>query len=271
MNWQQACELPYYGGADLGATWSPAQTVFKLWAPTASAVELQLFATGTDQEPGAAGLAEHTMQPAGDGVWSVTVPGNLNGVYYLYQLHFPDGHTAAVVDPYARAAGANGQRGMVIDLDAAQPDDWAEDRRPSIPAHARAVWEVHVADFSADEHSGVPEAWRGKYMGFVPEDTTLDGDGEHPTCLNYLKRLGVTHVQLQPIFDFATVDETRPGGYNWGYDPLNYNVPEGSFSTDAFHGEVRVRECRAMIQALHRAGLGVIMDVVYNHTYHTDS
>ena len=160
---------------------------------------------------------------------------------------------------------------MVIDLDAAQPDDWAEDRRPSIPAHARAVWEVHVADFSADEHSGVPEAWRGKYMGFVPEDTTLDGDGEHPTCLNYLKRLGVTHVQLQPIFDFATVDETRPGGYNWGYDPLNYNVPEGSFSTDAFHGEVRVRECRAMIQALHRAGLGVIMDVVYNHTYHTDS
>ena len=128
-----------------------------------------------------------------------------------------------------------------------------------------------MADFSADEHSGVPEAWRGKFLGFVPDNTTLDGDGVHPTCLNYLKRLGISHVQLQPIFDYATVDETKPGGYNWGYDPLNYNVPEGSFSTDPFHGEVRVKECRAMIQALHKAGIGVVMDVVYNHTYYTDS
>ena len=105
----------------------------------------------------------------------------------------------------------------------------------------------------------------------MPDNTTLDGDGVHPTCLNYLKRLGISHVQLQPIFDYATVDETKPGGYNWGYDPLNYNVPEGSFSTDPFHGEVRVKECRAMIQALHKAGIGVVMDVVYNHTYYTDS
>ena len=231
MNWQQACELPYYGGNDLGANWTRAQTVFKLWAPTASAVEVQLFATGTDGEPGAAALAVHAMQPAGQGVWSAAVPGDLQGVYYLYALQFPDGHQAVVVDPYARAAGANGQRGMVLDLDAAAPEGWQADARPQIPAHARAVWEVHVADFSADEHSGVPEAWRGTYLGFVPEDTTLDGDGRHPTCLNYLKGLGVSHVQLQPIFDYATVDETKPGGYNWGYDPLNYNVPEGSFST----------------------------------------
>lgn len=271
MNWQQACELPYYGGADLGATWDREHTVFKLWAPTASGVTVQLFATGTDAEPGAAMQGEHPMQPAGDGVWSVTVPGDLNGVYYVYTLQFPDGHGATVVDPYARAAGANGQRGMVLDLHSAAPEGWQQDTRPDIPPYARAVWEVHVADFSADEHSGVPEAWRGTYLGFVPADTTLDGDGVHPTCLNYLKTLGVSHVQLQPIFDYATVDETVPGGYNWGYDPLNYNVPEGSLSTDAFHGAVRVRECRAMIQALHRAGLGVVMDVVYNHTYHTDS
>lgn len=271
MNWQQACELPYYGGTDLGAVWSGTQTVFKLWAPTASSVQLQLFATGTDAEPGARDLAVYPMEPAGQGVWSVTVAGDLNGVYYLYELQFPDRHSATVVDPYARAAGANGQRGMVINLEAAAPRGWQSDRRPQIPAHARSVWEVHVADFSADEHSGVPEAWRGTFLGFVPEDTTLDGDGVHPTCLNYLKRLGITHVQLQPIFDYATVEETRPGGYNWGYDPLNYNVPEGSLSTDAFHGAVRVQECRAMIHALHRAGLGVVMDVVYNHTYHTDS
>lgn len=271
MNWQQACELPYYGGSDLGANWSPAQTVFKLWAPTATAVEVQLFATGADGEPGAAALGVHPMEPAGQGVWTAAVPGDLQGTYYLYALTFPDGRHTRTVDPYARAAGANGQRGMVIDLDAAAPEGWQADTRPQIPAHARAVWEVHVADFSADEHSGVPEAWRGTYLGFVPEDTTLDGDGVHPTCLNYLKGLGVTHVQLQPIFDYATVDETKPGGYNWGYDPLNYNVPEGSFSTDPYHGAVRVRECRAMVQALHRAGLGVVMDVVYNHTYHTDS
>lgn len=271
MNWQQACKLPYYGGTDLGAVWSGTQTVFKLWAPTASSVQLQLFATGTDAEPGARDLAVYPMEPAGQGVWSVTVAGDLNGVYYLYELQFPDRHSATVVDPYARAAGANGQRGMVINLEAAAPRGWQSDRRPQISAHARSVWEVHVADFSADEHSGVPEAWRGTFLGFVPEDTTLDGDGVHPTCLNYLKRLGITHVQLQPIFDYATVEETRPGGYNWGYDPLNYNVPEGSLSTDAFHGAVRVQECRAMIHALHRAGLGVVMDVVYNHTYHTDS
>lgn len=271
MNWQQACELPYYSGSDLGARWSRKQTVFTLWAPTATAVELRLFATGTDTEPGARRLGTHTLQQQPEGVWRLALPGNWNGTYYTYRLHFGDGHTAVVVDPYARAAGANGLRGMVIDLDSAAPAGWARDRRPVIPPHARSVWEVHVGDFSADEHSGVPAAWRGTYLGFVPADTTLGGDGEHPTCLNYLKNLGVSHVQLQPIFDYATVDETRPGGYNWGYDPLNYNVPEGSFSTDAFHGAVRVKECRAMIAALHKAGLGVVMDVVYNHTYHTDS
>ena len=128
-----------------------------------------------------------------------------------------------------------------------------------------------MADFTADPASGVPQAYRGKFMGFTVDGTTLNGDGVHPTGLNYLKRLGVTHVQLQPIFDFATVDEVSGEDYNWGYDPLNYNLPEGSYATDAFHGEVRVRECRAMIQALHSAGLGVVMDVVYNHTYYSYS
>ena len=272
MNWQQACELPYYNGTDLGANYTPAATTFKLWAPTAAGVSVELFATGTDAEPGAHHLGAHPLAWERDGVWSLTLPGDWKNTYYLYHLQFHDGRTTDAVDPYARTAGANGQRAMVLDLDAAAPEGWAEDKRPAIPPHARSVWEVHVADFSADEHSGVPAEWRGKFMGFVPADTTLDGDGVYPTCLNYLKNLGVSHVQLQPIFDYATVDETRPdGGYNWGYDPQNYNVPEGSFATDAFHGEVRVRECRAMVAALHRAGLGVIMDVVYNHTYHGDS
>ena len=272
MNWQQACELPYYNGTDLGANYTPAATTFKLWAPTAAAVTVELFATGTDAEPNAHHLGAHHLQWERDGVWSLTLSGDWKNTYYLYHLQFHDGRTADAVDPYARTAGANGQRAMVLDLDAAAPEGWAEDKRPVIPPHARSVWEVHVADFSADEHSGVPAEYRGKFMGFVPGNTTLDGDGVHPTCLNYLKDLGVSHVQLQPIFDYETVDESRPdGGYNWGYDPQNYNVPEGSFATDPFHGEVRVRECRAMVAALHRAGLGVVMDVVYNHTYHSDS
>ena len=272
MNWQQACELPYYNGTDLGANYTPAATTFKLWAPTAAAVTVELFATGTDAEPNAHHLGAHHLQWERDGVWSLTLSGDWKNTYYLYHLQFHDGRTADAVDPYARTAGANGQRAMVLDLDAAAPEGWAEDKRPVIPPHARSVWEVHVADFSADEHSGVPAEYRGKFMGFVPGDTTLNGDGVHPTCLNYLKNLGVSHVQLQPIFDYETVDESRPdGGYNWGYDPQNYNVPEGSFATDPFHGEVRVRECRAMVAALHRAGLGVVMDVVYNHTYHSDS
>ncbi len=271
MTWQQAAALPCYQGGDLGAVWTPAQTTFKLWAPTAQSVTVQLYATGTDADPDAQNLGSRALAPAGDGVWSVALPGDWNGVYYSYRLTFADGKSTTLADPYARAAGANGKRGMVIDLDAAAPEGWAQDARPSIPAHARAVWEVHVADFSADEHSGVPVAWRGKYMAFTLADTTLDGDGVHPTCLNYLKSLGITHVQLQPVFDYATVDETRPGGYNWGYDPLNYNVPEGSYATDPYHGAVRVREFRSMVQALHKAGLGVVMDVVYNHTYHTDS
>lgn len=272
MNWQQACELPYYGGSDLGANPAAEETVFKLWAPTACGVVVCLYATGTDAEPGAGERGVHELHREADGVWAITLPGNLHGTYYLYRVYFPDGRMQEVVDPYARSAGANGQRGMVLDLTRAAPEGWDADARPAIPPHARSVWEVHVADFSADARSGVRPEWRGKFMGFTQPDTTLDGDGAHPTCLNYLKGLGVSHVQLQPIFDYATVDETRPGGgYNWGYDPQNYNVPEGSFATDPFHGEVRVRECRAMVAALHHAGLGVVMDVVYNHTYHGES
>ncbi len=273
MTAQEAAALPVYHGSDLGANYTPQGTVFKLWAPTADAVTLELYATGTEAEPGARPLGTYVLSAAGSGVWAVAVPGDLNGVYYTFTLAFGT-RWDTIVDPYARAAGANGTRGMVLDLAAAAPEGWQSDARPAVckaqNAHAHAVWECHVADFSADEHSGVPAPWRGKYLAFTLEDTTLDGGGVYPTCLNYLKTLGVSHIQLQPIFDYATVDEVR-GGYNWGYDPLNYNVPEGSFATDARDGAVRVRECRAMVAALHRAGLGVVMDVVYNHTYHRHS
>ena len=262
--------MPCYQGGDLGAIWTAKETIFKLWAPTAQAVTLHLYATGTDEEVGARDLGTQPMRRAPQGVWQLILPGDWCGYYYQYELAFAD-HYATTADPWARACGANGARSMVLDLAAAAPQGWAQDVRPVIPAHARCVWETHVADFSADPHCGVPAAWRGKYLGFTPDDTTLDGEGITPTCLNYLKRLGVTHVQLMPIYDYATVDETKDTDYNWGYDPLNYNVPEGSYATDPYNGAVRVKECRAMVAALHGAGLGVVMDVVYNHTYFSDS
>lgn len=271
MNDAQAAQLPYYDGNDLGATWAPEQTSFRLWAPTAERVSVHLYATGTDREEGAQDLGIRPMQRTEQGVWQLLLAGNWAGRYYQYELTFQEGRTLAAADPYGRACGANGARTMVLDLDAAAPEGWEADQRPVIPAHARCVWETHVADFSADPHSGVRPEWRGKFMGFTQPDTTLDGAGEHPTCLNYLKRLGITHVQIMPMYDYATVDETKNTGYNWGYDPLNYNLPEGSYATDPYHGEVRVRECRAMVAALHKAGIGVVMDVVYNHTYYADS
>mgnify|MGYP005890003381 FL=1 len=271
MNETQASQLPVYAGNDLGAVWRSSATAFRLWAPTACSAALHRFATGTDAEPEAADLGTLAMQRSEDGTWYLELAGDLAGQYYQYELQFPDGTSTVTADPYAHAAGAGGTRSMVLNQAAAVPDGWQKDERPAIPAHARSVWEVHVADFTADPASGVPQAYRGKFMGFTVDGTTLNGDGVHPTGLNYLKRLGVTHVQLQPIFDFATVDEVSGEDYNWGYDPLNYNLPEGSYATDAFHGEVRVRECRAMVQALHSAGLGVVMDVVYNHTYYSNS
>ena len=271
MNETQASQLPVYAGNDLGAVWRSSATAFRLWAPTACSAALHRFATGTDAEPEAADLGTLAMQRSEGGTWYLELAGDLAGQYYQYELQFPDGTSTVTADPYAHAAGAGGTRSMVLNQAAAVPDGWQKDERPAIPAHARSVWEVHVADFTADPASGVPQAYRGKFMGFTVDGTTLNGDGVHPTGLNYLKRLGVTHVQLQPIFDFATVDEVSGEDYNWGYDPLNYNLPEGSYATDAFHGEVRVRECRAMVQALHSAGLGVVMDVVYNHTYYSYS
>ena len=173
----------------------------------------------------------------------------------------------------ARAGGLNGLRSMIVDLARTAPAGWERDVRPVIPPARRSVWEVSVRDFSQDAASGVRPAWRGKFLAFTQTGTTLHGDGIHPTCLNYLKRLGVKYVQLMPIFDFGSVDEAKPllRQYNWGYDPTNFNVPEGSYSTDPTRGEVRIRECREMIAALHAAGIGVVMDVVYNHTYRTEN
>lgn len=255
-----------------GADYTPDRTVFRLWAPQAVKVLVQRFATGSDEEPGARFLGEIAMQTQGDGIFEHTIHGNLKNQFYQYQVTDCSGSVTWSADPWALAAGVNGKRSMVVDLESTDPPGWKRDRGPRRRKTVPVVWETHVRDFSSDPRSGVSERNRGRYLGFTETDTTLDGQGEVPTCLNYLKDLGVTHVQLQPIFDFCTVDERNPQMvYNWGYDPENFNLPEGSFSCDPFHGAVRIRECKQMIQALHRAGIGVIMDVVYNHTFVWDS
>ena len=257
----------YYTGP-LGPDYAPGGTCLRLWAPTAEAVTVTLYHKGD----GGAVLGTEPLVRGAHGVWSIWLPGEQHGRYYTFAVTV-NGITRESGDPYARAAGVNGVRSMIVDLARTAPSGWERDVRPTIPPAQRAVWEVSVRDFSQDAASGVRPAWRGKYMAFTQQGTTLHGDGIHPTCLNYLKRLGVKYVQLMPIFDFGSVDEAKPllRQYNWGYDPTNFNVPEGSYSTDPTRGEVRIRECREMIAALHAAGIGVVMDVVYNHTYRTEN
>ena len=252
----------------LGAAYSPSGTHLRLGAPTAQSVRVDLYRKGD----GGACIGSLPLSPWGQGVWGVYLPGDQHGKYYHFNVTTEWG-SVTTADPYARAAGVNGARSMIVDLARTDPPGWEQDKRPVIPASKRSVWEVSVRDFSQDPASGVRNAWRGKFLAFTQQGTTLNCDGVHPTCLNYLKRLGVRYVQLMPIFDFGSVDESRPltRQYNWGYDPTNYNVPEGSYSTDPARGEVRVRECKQMIQALHAAGIGVVMDVVYNHMYRFDN
>ena len=252
----------------LGADYSLASTRLRLWAPTAQAVTVRLYR----RDDGGSSIGPLPLQRNGQGVWSIWLPGDQHGRYYTFDVTV-DGVTRQTGDPYARAAGVNGTRSMIVDLSRTAPSGWQRDTRPVIPPCRRTVWEVSVRDFSQDPSSGVRPAWRGKFLAFTQQGTTLRGEGVHPTCLDYLKNLGVGYVQLMPIFDFGSVDESRPllRQYNWGYDPTNYNIPEGSYSTDPHRGEVRIRECKAMIAALHAAGIGVVMDVVYNHMYRTEN
>ena len=257
-----------YTGKDLGATWSAGSTTFRVWAPTATEVKVALYATGSDGEAGAAELGSHAMRRDVNGTWIVTVNGDLNGVYYTYAVTV-DGEMVEACDPYARTTGVNGQRAMVINLDATDPAGWESDTNPN-PSTAYTdaiIYELHVRDFSIDSSSGIIEDYQGKFLAFTQEGSTVNGQGSIATGIDYLKALGITHVHLLPVYDYESVDETTCDSFNWGYDPQNYNVPEGSYSTNPYKGEVRVSEFKQMVQALHEAGISVIMDVVYNHVY----
>ena len=250
-----------YSGDDLGAVCTGGGAVFRVWAPEAERVTLSLYHDGDSPA-----CREIPLERQERGVWAVSVEGDLHGTYYDYEVEGA-GRSVRTADPYATACGRNGVRSMAVDLSRTNPEGWEDDAPP--PAQpGRIIYELHVKDFSDHPGSGVPAEYRGKFKAFAWRDQ----DGRPPLCMDHLKYLGVTHVQLLPIFDFGSVDE---GGdsrqFNWGYDPANYNVPEGSYTTNPADGAARVRECKEMVQALHRNGLRVVMDVVYNHTYQSDS
>ncbi|MBQ1818293.1 MAG: type I pullulanase [Clostridia bacterium] len=258
FNEKYAYDLP------LGVTPTPVGYAFTLWAPTAQSVSLNIYADG------AGGEAEgsYPMLRGEHGEWTLGTDVGARGKYYTYTVTTALG-TNEIVDPYAKAVGVNGDRGMVLDLESTDPEGWENDRFVSgLDSYEDAViWEVHVRDFSNRIASS---EYPGKYLAFT--ETGLKNSAGEAVGLDYLKDLGVTHVHLQPIYDYATVDEADDAPqFNWGYDPKNYNAPEGSYSTDPYHGEVRVNEVKRMVQALHQAGIGVVMDVVYNHTYSADS
>ncbi len=236
-----------YTKNDLGAVWKKDKTIFRVWAPTAEKMHLNIYKSGDNLNDD---LIKTIEMSAGEkGTWLTEVSGNLDGIYYTFN---------GVCDPYARAVGVNGNRAMVIDLVKTNPIGWENDKNPNSalsPTEA-IIYELHVKDFSCDENSGFKH--KGKYLAFTEKGA------------DYLANLGITHLQLLPVFDFGSVDETKSDGYNWGYDPKNFNVPEGSYSTNAYSGGVRIKEFKQMVQSLHKKGISVIMDVVYNHTHDTD-
>ena len=267
-----------YDGNDLGVSFDDPNnvksTTFKVWAPTSQSMVLRIYNSGdyeTDKQP----AASYDMVKGEKGVFSYTVNEDLDGKYYTYVVTNSKG-TNEVVDPYALSAGVNGRRGMIVNFVKLNKtiEGWDSDTRPFEGNNVDAViYEVHVRDMTISETSGVNEEYRGRFLGLAQTGTTYTKNGMTvSTGLDHMKELGITHVQIQPFYDYSSVDETKPStqlskdNYNWGYDPLNYNVLEGSYSTDPYDGYVRIREFKEMVMAMHRAGLSINMDVVYNHT-----
>lgn len=259
----QKFDYEVYTGNDLGAVYSLKMTRFKVWAPEAESVKLNLYKQGEGDNL----IEQHIMKKSANGTYVFEKQGDCNGIYYTYTV-VNHGEEQEAVDPYTKAAGVNGQRGMVINLAKTNPQGFELDgyRNPEHITDA-IIYEGSVRDFTMDESSGVFH--NGKFLGLTEANTT-NHFGE-ATALDYISGLGVTHVQILPAFDFETVDEkNQKAQYNWGYDPDNYNVPEGSYAVSPYDGAVRIQEMKQMVLALHSRGIGVIMDVVFNHTYRRD-
>ena len=252
--------LFYYEGDDLGNTYSRYSTKFRLWAPTAKEAKLVIYEKWDDKTG-----KEIAMKQGERGTWTAKLRGNQEGLLYTYKVKIGDQWNEAV-DPYVRAASVNGLKGAVINLSKTDPKGWAKHKKPKLNnPEDSIIYELHVRDLSIQPESGIEQ--KGKFLGV--KETGTKGPNGLATGLDHIKSLGVTHVQFLPIYDYKTVDETKldQAQYNWGYDPQNFNVPEGSYSTNPYKPEVRIKELKEMVQTLHREGLRVVMDVVYNHMY----
>ncbi len=260
---QDYSKYPVYKGGDLGLTYSKTQSIFKIWSPTAEAVELLFYNEGSGGEP----IKKVSLVKSDKGTWLAKLAGNHKGQYYTFRVKISGQWSNEVADPYTKATGVNGKRAMVVDLTETNPAGWQADKSPAFSATNNKtdaiIYELHIRDASIAENSGIKN--KGKFLGLT-EEGTKSSEGL-TTGLDHLKELGVTHIHLLPFFDYNSVDERREDNkqYNWGYDPLNYNVPEGSYSSNPHDGNIRIQELKQMIKAFHKNGMRVVMDVVYNH------
>lgn len=258
-------EYPVYPEENLWLQYSPNETTFTLWSPVADDVVIHLYAHGD----GGNKLRSVSLKESAPGLWRKTVKGDLNGTYYTFQVKYKGNWLDETPGIYAKAVGVNGQRAMVLDLPTTNPDGWEKDRGPKVNYPNEAIiYELHVRDLTTHQNAG--STYPGKYIGLVESGTS--GPNGVTTGIDHLKELGITHAHLLPSFDHYAIDESKldSAQFNWGYDPQNYNVPEGSFSSDPFNAEVRIKEFKEMVMGFHKAGIGVILDVVYNHTGRTD-
>lgn len=254
----------YHYDGSLGCKYIKEYTEFVIWAPTANNVNLLIY--------NEVGIETFNMVKGEKGEWSLTVQGNLKNRFYNYSVKVYDCENV-VVDPYAKAVGVNGEKSMVVDLEDSNPNGWNLDEKPDLLEPTDSIlYEMHVRDFSIDKNSGVDEDKKGKYLGMVEENTTLP-KSDIKTTIDHLKELGITHVHLLPIFDYKSVNEANVNSkeFNWGYDPQNYNALEGSYSSNPFDGNVRIAEFKETVLKFHKAGIRVVMDVVYNHTFDTET
>jgi len=254
--------FPYYEGNDLGVFWSKEQTRIRIWAPTANQVELRIYKHGI----GGSAIRIDQFEKAESGTWIIALQGDLNGYFYTIKVNDSNGWLNETPGIEAKAVGTNGHRGLIFNPEQTNPEGWDTDHLITCKQATDAIiYELHVRDFSISPTSGIKN--KGKYLAFT-EEGTLSPEGLQ-TGIDHLKELGITHVHFLPVYDFLTVDEQNPGkSYNWGYDPQNFNAPEGSYSSNP-ETITRILELKMLVQSLHNAGIGVIFDVVYNHTYHT--
>ena len=254
-------QFPTYSGNDLGLTLTKKKAIFKIWSPPAKNVFIHFYKNGNDSIP----AYSKNMKKGSNGLWTYKEKGKKEGLFYTFQVDLGDSLLMETPGPYVKAVGVNGEKAMIVDLEKTNPDGWENDKRPVLKNFSDIVlYELHLRDISIAYNSGIKN--KGKFLGLA-ETGTKSKEG-HSTGIDHIKELGVTHVHLLPAYDYLSIDEStlEENNYNWGYDPQNYNVPEGSYSTDPFDGRVRIQEFKQLVKTMHDNGLRVVMDVVYNHT-----